>query len=55
MVEREREIFLKCFHSDNGSEYTSKNFDNYYLQHRIRHEKVVPSTPQHNDVAERTN
>ncbi|GKU96422.1 hypothetical protein SLEP1_g9661 [Rubroshorea leprosula] len=52
---KETRLKLKCFHTDNGREYASKEFRDYYLKHCIRHEKTVPSTPQHNDVAERMN
>ena len=55
MVEREIGKPLKCHHSDNGGEYTSNEFKNYCFEHGIKHEKTVPSTPQHNDVAKRIN
>ncbi|CAA0832257.1 Uncharacterized mitochondrial protein AtMg00710, partial [Striga hermonthica] len=55
MVERQAGKPLKCLRSDNGREYTSHEFKNYCAEHGIRHEKTVPGTPQHNDVAERIN
>ena len=55
MVERETERKLKCLRTDNGGEYTSKEFKYYWSLHGIRHEKTVPGTPQHNGVAERMN
>jgi len=55
MVERETGKKLKCLRSDNGGEYTSKEFDAYCGRYGIRHEKTVPRTPQHNGVAERMN
>ncbi|XP_048323873.2 retrovirus-related Pol polyprotein from transposon TNT 1-94 [Ziziphus jujuba] len=55
MVERETGKKLKCLRSDNGGEYTSKEFDAYCRRHGIRHEKTVPRTPQHNGIAERMN
>ena len=55
LVERETGKFLKCLRTDNGGEYTSKEFRNYCSAHGIRHEKTVPGTPQHNGVAERMN
>ena len=55
MVERETGRKLKCFRSDNGSEYTSREFETYCTKNGIRHEKTVPSTPQHNGVAEMMN
>mgnify|MGYP003740606461 FL=1 len=55
MVERETGRSLKCLRTDNGGEYTSKEFEAYLAEHGIRHEKTVPRTPQHNGVAERMN
>uniref|UniRef100_A0A2N9FPX7 Integrase catalytic domain-containing protein n=1 Tax=Fagus sylvatica TaxID=28930 RepID=A0A2N9FPX7_FAGSY len=55
MVEREKGKSLKCLRTDNGSEYTSNEFENYCSEYGIRHEKTVPGTPQHNGVAERIN
>lgn len=55
MVERETGKKLKCLRSDNGGEYSSKQFDAYCRSYGIRHEKTVPLTPQHNGVAERMN
>ncbi|CAH9131081.1 unnamed protein product [Cuscuta epithymum] len=55
MVERETGKKLKCLRSDNGGEYTSREFSAYCAEHGIRHEKSVPRTPQHNSVAERMN
>ncbi|GKV53845.1 hypothetical protein SLEP1_g60358, partial [Rubroshorea leprosula] len=55
MVERETGLKLKCLRTDNGGEYTSKEFRDYCSNHGMRHEKTVPGTPQHNGVAERMN
>ncbi|GKU94478.1 hypothetical protein SLEP1_g7975 [Rubroshorea leprosula] len=55
MVERETGLKLKSLRTDNGGEYTSKEFRDYCSKHGMRHEKTVPSTPQHNGVAERMN
>ncbi|CAH9144261.1 unnamed protein product [Cuscuta epithymum] len=55
MVERETGKKLKCLRSDNGGEYTSREFSAYCAAYGIRHEKTVPRTPQHNGVAERIN
>ena len=46
---------LKCLRSENGGEYCSKEFDDYYSYHRIRREKKVLGTPQENGVSERMN
>ena len=52
MVEREIGRKLKCLMSNNGGEYTSREFETYCTKNGIRHEKIVPSTPQHNGVDE---
>ena len=38
--------------SDHGREYTSNHMTEYYQEHDIIHEVVVPYTPQSNGVAE---
>jgi transposase InsO family protein len=55
LVENETGKNLKCLRSDNGGEYCSKEFDDYYSYHGIRREKTVPRTPQENGVSERMN
>ena len=54
--EREREKNpLKRLRTDNGKEYISREFKEYCSKHGIKHEKMVPGTPQHNYVIERMN
>ncbi|GKU90504.1 hypothetical protein SLEP1_g4493 [Rubroshorea leprosula] len=48
-------LVMKNRGRNNGGEYSSKEFKDYYSKHGIRHEKTVPGTPQHNGVAEWTN
>ena len=55
IVERETENPLKNLRTDNGEEYISKEFKEYFSKHGIRHEKMVPATPQHNGVVEMMN
>ena len=55
MVERETGNPLKRLRTDNGGEYISREFKEYCSKHRIRHEKTVPGTPQHNSVVKRMN
>ena len=55
MVERETRNPLKRLRTDNGGEYISKKFKEYCSKHRIKHEKTVPCTPQHNGVAKSMN
>ena len=44
-----------AMYGDNGGEYTSNEFMEYYLVEGIKKEHNVPHTPQHNRVAERKN
>ena len=46
---------IKVLRSDNGGEYTSKDFDEYCRQEGIKRQLTVPYTPQQNGVAERKN
>ena len=55
MVERETGKLLKCLRTNNGEEYTSKEFEAYCTGHGIWHERTIPRTLQHNGVAERMN
>ena len=55
MVEREMGNPLKRLRTNNGGEYISKEFKEYCSKNRIRQERTVPATPQHNDVVERMN
>ena len=55
MVERTCGRQLKVLRSDNGGEYTSRQFAEYLKSEEVRHELSVPKTPQQNRVAERSN
>ena len=55
MLERKTGNPLKRLRTDNGVEYISKEFKEYCSKHGIKHEKMVPGTPQHNSVVERVN
>jgi transposase InsO family protein len=55
MVENEMDSKIKCLRSDNGEEFTSKEFMDYYRSHGIKREFFVTRTPQHNGVLERKN
>jgi transposase InsO family protein len=46
---------IKMLRTDNGGEYTSKEFVAFCKSAWIRRELIVPHNPQHNDVAERKN
>jgi hypothetical protein len=55
LVENETQKRLKCLRSDNGGEYCSKDFDDYFSYHGICREKTVLGTPQENGVSKRMN
>ena len=46
---------IRVLRSDNGGEYTSKEFDEFCRQEGIKRQLTVPYTPQQNGVAERKN
>ncbi|KAE8656956.1 D-glycerate 3-kinase [Hibiscus syriacus] len=46
---------IKCFRTDNGGEYTSEEFDDFYRKEGIKRQFIVANTPQQNRVAERMN
>jgi transposase InsO family protein len=41
--------------SNNGGEYTSRDFSDFCIEARIKREYIVPYNPQQNGVAERKN
>ena len=44
---------VKGIRSDNGGEYTSKKFNDFCIQNKIKRELTIPYTPEQNGVAER--
>ena len=46
---------VKTLRTDNGGEYTSKEFHAHLKACGIRHELTIPKTPEQNGVAERLN
>jgi transposase InsO family protein len=46
---------IKVLRSNNGGEFTSKDFNNFCIESRIKREYTVPYKPQQNGVAERKN
>jgi hypothetical protein len=46
---------IKTLRTDNGGEYTSKEFVSFYKSTGIRRELTVPHNPQQNGVSERKN
>jgi transposase InsO family protein len=55
MVENEMDSKIKCLRSDNGGEFTSKEFMDYCSSHGIKRQFSVARTPQQNGVVERKN
>jgi hypothetical protein len=46
MVENEMDSRIKCLRLDNGGEFTSKEFMDYYNNHGIKRKLFVSRTPQ---------
>jgi hypothetical protein len=55
MVENEMDSRIKCLRSDNGGDFTSKEFMDYCSSHGIKRQFFIARTPQQNGVVERKN
>jgi transposase InsO family protein len=55
LVENQTRKKIKVLRTDNGGEYTSKEFMDFCAKEGIMRELIVPYHPQHNGVAERNN
>nr|GFD23819.1 retrovirus-related Pol polyprotein from transposon TNT 1-94 [Tanacetum cinerariifolium] len=55
MVENVTNLRVKFLKFDNGGEYSSREFIEYYAENGIKMLKTVPKSPQHNGVAKRMN
>ena len=55
LVENQTGKKIKVLRSDNGDEYTSHAFDEFYRHEGIKRQLTVPCTPQQNGVDERKN
>ena len=55
MVENEMDSRIKCLRSDNGGEFTSKEFMDYCSNHGIKRQFAIARTPQQIRAVERKN
>jgi len=55
MVKNQTAQKVKVLRSDNGGEYTSKEFKNYLTSKGIEHYLSIPRQPEQSGVAERMN
>ena len=55
LVEKESGKKVKALRSDNGGEYISNEFKDFYIREGIRRELIAPHNPQQNGVVERNN
>jgi transposase InsO family protein len=55
MVENEMDSKIKCLISNNGRDFTSKEFMDYCNNHGIKRQLSISRTPQQNGVVERKN
>lgn len=55
LAEKQTGKYVKCFQSDNGLEFTGKDFDNLLKDRGITRRLTVPYNPEQNGVAERRN
>jgi hypothetical protein len=55
MVVNEMDSRIKCLRYDNGGEFASEEFMDYYSNHGLKNKFSVARTPQHNGVVERKN
>jgi transposase InsO family protein len=53
MVETETKSKIKCLRSDNGEEFTSKEFIDLCREHGIKRPLLVAREPQQNEVVEK--
>ena len=55
MVEKSTGRKLKAIRTDNGGEFTSKEFEAHLAREGVRHELTIPKNPEQNGVAEHMN
>ena len=52
MMSRQQDVCVKTFFSDQGGEYTSKEFEDYLARKGTKHRLTMHDTPKQNGVAE---
>jgi transposase InsO family protein len=55
MVENEMDLKIKCLRSDNGREFTSKEFMDFFENKGIKRHLLATKRPQQNGVVDRKN
>ena len=55
MMSWQRDVCVKTLFSDQGSEYTNKEFQDYLARKGTKHRLTVHDTPKQNGVAEQLN
>jgi transposase InsO family protein len=50
-IKNETQLNIGTLRTDNGGEYTSKDFEKYLQDNGIKHQTIVPYNPQQNGVA----
>ena len=55
MAENESSMKIKCLRSNNGGDFTSDEFNEFYEFHGIKWQFWATKTPQQNGVVERKN
>jgi hypothetical protein len=55
MVENQMDLKIKCLRSNNGGEFTSKEFMDFFRKHGIKRQFFIARTPQQNGVIKRKN
>ena len=55
MAKNDSGMKIKCLRSDNGGEFTSNEFNEFYEGHGIKRKISAAKTPQQNGVVERKN
>ena len=55
LIENQISIHIRILRSDNGGEYESNEFDDFFREARIKKELIIPYKPKQNGVVERKN